>query len=219
MSLHTKLDTHQKALKAFLEEHAAMVEARLAAIEVRLPRSEVEEGDAEYWQTAFRHAEKDRDEFRNAFNQASIEASQLREENTILEKERDKFRIAYECIDASSKKLKDVCDRYREDFEASREEAGRLQQELETAKAATRYYGCYNLSGRRAPIRNVAELLTILGGESHVEKTLGIKGSTSQPWRAINLIPIDYKDVIEAALKERGYTADSLLFRRTREKR
>jgi hypothetical protein len=33
MSLHTKLELHQRQLKALLEEHTALVESRLATIE------------------------------------------------------------------------------------------------------------------------------------------------------------------------------------------
>lgn len=90
MSLHTKLDNHQKQLKAFLEEHAAMVEARLASIEARLVGPEASE-----------EADRLKDDIQGLMDSAK-------------QKDEDILNLLYEIGT-----LRDTCSRLSRELEAS----------------------------------------------------------------------------------------------------
>lgn len=226
MSLHNKLDNHQKQLKAFLEEHTAMVDARLANIEARLPWSESQQTqNAAEMELALGAVLQERDAALAEIERLAHEVSDDREFDG-LNQELDAYKKALEeAIDEVSQKNaalydalieKDAINKQLRDVSMQLGSARQKIADLELQMENTRYHGCYNLTGRRALIRSVAEIFMILGGQKHLSETTGLKTSTLQPWKEINIIPFQYKEMIEKLLAERGYFADDLLFKRTK---
>jgi chromosome segregation ATPase len=123
MSLHTKLDTHQRQLKALLEEHTALVESRLASIDARLGGQPAEEVDA----------------YKSEIARLEGEKQELAEKNYSL-------RATLEAVN----------------YETG-SEISKLKSELDAARSQQRYHGCYNVSGRKSHVRDVAAHLRDFG--------------------------------------------------------
>jgi hypothetical protein len=177
MSLHTKLDTHQRQLKALLEEHTALVESRLASIDARLGGQPAEEVDA----------------YKSEIARLEGEKQELAEKNYSL-------RATLKAVN----------------YETG-SEISKLKSELEAARSQQRYHGCYNVSGRKSHVRDVAVIFVILGGHYHLAELLGCPVGSMSHWRDGNFLPLHHREKIDELLNERGYTADRLLFRKTRE--
>jgi ferritin-like metal-binding protein YciE len=198
MSLHTKLELHQRQLKALLEEHTALVESRLATIE-SVVRGEQPE-DAESGREAY---------------------DTLLERLTEVEKENDTLKDLSRVLRNGHDTLKEENYSLRATLEAVTYETGnkitKLEDELEAARSQQRYHGCYNITGRRSRVRDVSAIFMILGGHHRLAELLDCQPGSISHWREGNFFPLHHKEKIDELLSERGYTADSLLFRKTRE--
>jgi ferritin-like metal-binding protein YciE len=188
MSLHTKLELHQRQLKALLEEHTALVESRLATIEsvVRGEQPGVSPGEHENLLERFTQTV-------HTLDNALEDCANLREENYSLRATLE--AVTYETGNKITK----------------------LEDELEAARSQQRYHGCYNITGRRSRVRDVSAIFMILGGHHRLAELLDCQPGSISHWREGNFFPLHHKEKIDELLSERGYTADSLLFRKTRE--
>lgn len=181
MSLSQKFETSHRQLKACLEEHGAMVDARLAAIEARMGMPDGE--------------------------QAAAELARVLEE-------RDALAVKNAEIVAERDEAAQDASNYKELADQQSRVITSLMRDLEVARSTTRYHGAYNMSGRKSQLRDVAEVVLVLGGAGHLGETIeGFTPSTVAHWRSINAIPKRHKPVFEDLLHQRGFSADHRMFR------
>jgi hypothetical protein len=241
MSLSAKFDTAHRQLKAMLEEHTAMVDSRLAAIETRLDNP----GYHAPIDTAMvgtgpdsMLAERDRlkaglEGLAFEFEIVRTERDEAREESALLMGERDaglgeieKLKVELEWVRKELEQFKSENFSLALDIRKAIEEkeilkrdlderdslVWALRMDLEEARSA-HYAGCYWIGAAKGRLTLVQEVMIVLGGDVYLAETIGVDETTVRNWRRVGFIPPRYRSQIEDLLLERGYVVDKSIFR------
>lgn len=204
MSLSAKFDTAHRQLKAILEEHTAMVDSRLAAIEARLDNP----GDHAPIDTSKADAGSmfaERDRLKAGLEALASEVDDAREEAALLMDERDAGLAEIEKLKVENDALKRRLGELELEF-------ARLYRDLKDARSA-HYAGCYWLGSAKGRLNSVQEALIVLGGDAYLAETIGASLQTVRSWRVMGVIPPRYRNEIDRLLLERGYIVDKSIFR------